>query len=219
LNGLNRQFRVDVLDYGADTSLRSTPTVNTPTTVTQFQSNNGTVKLVNNNPIGVQGTNTNSGIDFSNVYDGAADYASLLSQNFKGDRVLMHYYKTLPAVKKVETQGNLCPEISRGEYSEASGAYWIDHVNSCGKIYTYLNKNAMIKAKGEALNTTYEATFYGVATAALGGGIFSIIGFGYPVYVYNKLATDLDTCINLGAKSAWVDVYGGIVKLQVSCSY
>jgi hypothetical protein len=217
LNGLNRQFRVDVLDYGADTSLRSTPTVNTPTTVTQFQSNNGTVKLVNNNPVGVVGTNTNSG-NFEELYDGAKEFNYTLSESFRKDKILMNYYSALPKVKTVQTIGNSCPEILRGEYSNPIGAYWIVHVNTCGSIYTYLNKNAMYKFKGEALNNAATLGIGSVASAASGLGIVPSVFMAVPAVALTRFANDLDTCINSGGNSAWLDTYAGVVQLKLSCS-
>jgi hypothetical protein len=217
LNGLNRQFRVDVLDYGADTSLRSTPTVNTPTTVTQFQSNNGTVKLVNNNPVVVQGTNTNSG-NFDDLYDGAKEFNYTLTESFRKDKILMNYYSALPKVKTVQTIGNACPEILRGEYSNPIGAYWIVHVNTCGSVYTYLNKNAMYKFKGEALNNAATLGIGSVASAASGLGIVPSVFMAVPAVALTRFANDLDTCINSGGNSAWLDTYAGVVQLKLSCS-
>jgi hypothetical protein len=216
LNGLNRQFRVDVLDYGADTSLRSTPTVNTPTTVTQFQSNNGTVKLVNNNPVGVVGSNTNSG-NFDDLYDGAKEFNYTLSESFRKDKILMNYYSALPKVQNVQTIGNVCPEIRRGEFSDQSGAYWIKHLNACGKVYSYYNRIALNDLKAYA--QTVAAGYVGVTGLAA----FYTVGIAVPptlyaAFVYTKLAADAENCINKGAKSAWFEEYG-FPSVQLTCSY
>jgi hypothetical protein len=220
-NGLNRQFRADVLDYGADTSLRAVPTVNTPTTVTQFQSNNGTVKLVNNNPVGVVGTNTNSG-NFDDLYDGAKEFNYTLTEQFRKDKILMNYYSALPKTKMVQTIGNDCPEISRGEYSNSSGSFYIKHVNGCGRVYTYLNKNAMIEYKNnaekDAANLATAGTIVGIATYKIAGA--GSIPFLVPAAINNSLKLDLSTCLENGAKSAWLDEYP--VKhtgFSLSCSY
>jgi hypothetical protein len=211
-NGLNRQFKVDVLGYGADTALQSTPTVNKPTTVTQFKSSQGQVKLVNNNPIGVVGATTNNTVNWNN-------FNGILDEPLRKDPVLMAYYNALPAVKKVDTIGNFCPEIGRGEFSASSGAFWITHQNSCGKIYTYLNKNAMIKYKGDANNIALGFTALTGVIGSTGGGLL-LTGFtAYPVFSYGKLSNDIQTCLDNGAKSAWLDEYGGPISLNLTCSY
>jgi hypothetical protein len=215
-NGLNRQFRVDVLDYGADTSLRAVPTVNTPTTVTQFQSNNGTVKLVNNNPVGVVGTNTNSG-NFDDLYDGAKEFNYTLSESFRKDKILMNYYSALPKVQMVQTIGNSCPEIRRGEFSDNSGAFWIKHLNACGKVYTYYNRIALNDLKA------YAQTVAGGYVGVTGLAAYYTVGIAVPptlyaAFVYTKLAADAESCINKGAKSAWFEEYG-YPSVQLTCSY
>jgi hypothetical protein len=81
---LNRQFTVEVLGYGADTSVPKVETVNKPTTVTQFQSSQGTVKLVNNNPVGVVGATTNNTVNWNN-------FNGILDEPLRKEPVFMAY--------------------------------------------------------------------------------------------------------------------------------
>jgi hypothetical protein len=73
-----------VLGYGADTSVPKVETVNKPTTVTQFQSSQGTVKLVNNNPVGVVGATTNNTVNWNN-------FNGILDEPLRKEPVFMAY--------------------------------------------------------------------------------------------------------------------------------
>jgi hypothetical protein len=96
---------------------------------------------------------------------------------------------------------------------------WITHQNSCGKIYTYLNKNVMIKYKGDANNIALGFTFLTGVIGSTGGDLF-LTGFSaYPAFSYGKLSNDIQTCLDNGAKSAWLDEYGGTISLNLTCSY
>jgi hypothetical protein len=210
-NGLNRQFKVDVLGYGADTALQSTPTVNKPTTVTQFKSSQGQIKLVNNNPVGVVGATTNNkNINWN-------DFNGILDEPLRKDPVLMAYYNALPAAKKVETIGNFCPEIRRGEYSDDSGAYWIKHLNSCGKVYSYYNKIALndLKAYAQSVASGYAGVSAAAAYFTVGIAVPPTL---YAAFVYSDLSYKVESCINKGAKSAWFEEYG-YPNPRLTCSY
>jgi hypothetical protein len=212
-NAPNRQFKVEVLGYGADTAMPQTPTVNKPTTVTQFQSSQGAVKLVNNNPVGVVGaTSNNKNINWN-------DFNGILDEPLRKDPVLMAYYQKLPAVKKVDTIGNFCPEVGRGEFSDNNGSNWITHINLCGRVYTYLNKNAMIDTKYRALTLSGTSTLAGGTVGLLTAGVLSI-PFAYPTVAYLKLSGELSSCLDKGATGAWMDEYGtGSAFMPLSCSF
>ena len=196
-NAPNRQFKVDILDYGADTAMPAVQTYYTPTTVTKQQTNAGVVQLVNSNPVNIASIGKPKTPAFGDeVFD-------LRNEKYLNQ---IHYYlraniKSAPVVNDT-TIGNLCPEITRAEKSLPGGINWIEHWNSCGKFYMYLNRNALYQLKADA--NSYSGTF----TAATG-----IITFIDPVFIpltaipantLYKLSNDVGVCIDLGAKSAWV---------------
>jgi hypothetical protein len=41
----------------------------------------------------------------------------------------------------------ICPEISKVEYLDKSKSSSTAYINACGRVYSYLNKNAMIELK------------------------------------------------------------------------
>jgi hypothetical protein len=212
LNGLNRQFRVDVLDYGANTAMPKVETFNTPTTKTQYQTTQGTINLVNNNPISVVGSQT-KGNDWS-AFDGIVDEPLRNNQHF------MFYASNLPKVKNVQTIGNYCPEIYRGEYTDNLGAFSIVHVNACGKVYTYMNKQAMYVMKGNLINAGGNTVLMGALLSLTGVGLApSAVLTAGVVASLSNLNTSIDTCINRGGNSAWMNTAVGVVPLNVSCSF
>jgi hypothetical protein len=113
---------------------------------------------------------------------------------------------------------NFCPEISRNEFKGSNGTFKIMHLNSCGKSYTYMNRQALYELQGESRNS---AIVSGSGTIA---SLFDVIGLPatpfttYLTVSYALVSSDAQTCLERGGTSAWFIEYGGPVGHNIECN-
>jgi hypothetical protein len=132
---------------------------------------------------------------------------------------------------------NACPEIKREVIRKPGDYLQIDHLNACGKYYTYLNRNAIIVKTADARNVfTGMAALGGISAAASQLAIESLSGYGLPIAIgsiisgsyASVLSSNLQTCIDSNGTGAWVNIYLGLASyenmsiaptFEVTCTY
>jgi hypothetical protein len=118
---------------------------------------------------------------------------------------------------------NACPEIKREVIRKPGDYLQIDHVNACGKFYTYLNRNAIISKTADARNVVIGlTTFGGLSTIATQLGIEMMTGYGIPIAAgtlislahTGVLASNLQSCMEQNSTGAWVNIYLGLASYE-----
>jgi hypothetical protein len=114
---------------------------------------------------------------------------------------------------------NTCPEIKRDEIRKPGDVYYIQHVNSCGKQYTLLNRQAMYQFKSDTQNVAIGAGVVSATTWWTGFGTAFSVSSGYIAGSYGILSSNIEKCINQGATTAWLNQYGGPLAHEVICNF
>jgi hypothetical protein len=123
---------------------------------------------------------------------------------------------------------NLCLETNSSVYNE-NGLYIKSHLNQCGKLYYYMNKDAANEVKTiiqKALWTEGLFTAGGlyktgsIAKLFAAAGPIGVIYAGGVAASFSLASIEIDHCMNDSrVKGIWIDTSTALINTSVKCDY
>jgi hypothetical protein len=123
---------------------------------------------------------------------------------------------------------NLCLEVSSNVFDQ-DGIYIKSHLNQCGKLYYYMNKDAANNTKAMILNTLATEGFLtsiGIIKYGSVGQLFAKVGPVGTLYAagvtfaFSRSSIEIDRCINDSrSKGLWIDTSTALLNTSVRCDY